>query len=441
MRLPELKALARDRGLRRYSRMRKAELIAFLKNSGRAAASRTRSPTPPPQMCVACVTLKFDDKGSCRIHGVSKGDEEIVTNERYFVMPWKMVNVDGKVVSLKEVADEVFSKQDELTNSMYVTLKLYEKGSCRIHSVSDDGNKEIVPNEKYVVMPWKVVNRRGENGENNKHVTLAEAVHEIIRYKESVDREQERREAEREEIEKKRAEYFEAHMKSETERLKNLVDWYGVRLNEIREAPVDSRLRMLRRLYRISERNKNWGVTITSAGVLNPVNYSVYPPELKIPEYEDPKDFVNPFCDVRGPNDPVYKEYNQVDYFKKDVRYYRGRDDDSAKYVKKVKLLIDCSQLDDLKLEVRIAMAKVKCPRKLDISVFHQLTGRLTHEDLNYDDEKILMHFYNTFYNESIKLLEKMVRCRTNVLYHLLDKIGKEPNVDHFQFMKGPAYQ
>ena len=34
-----------------------------------------------------------------------------------------------------------------------------------------------------------------------------------------------------------------------------------------------------------------------------------------------------------------------------------------------------------------------------------------------------------------------MVRCRTNVLYHLLDKIGKEPNADLFQFMKGPSHQ
>ena len=166
--------------------------------------------------------------------------------------------------------------------------------------------------------------RHGKNGENDKHVTLKEAVREIISYKESVDKERERREAEREEIEKKRAEYYEAHMKSETERLKNWVDWYEVKLNEIREAPVDSRLQKLGRLYRISERNKNCGVTITSAGVINPVNYPVYPPELKIPEYEDPKDFVNPFYDVRGPNDPVYKEYNQVDYFKKTIRAYQG---------------------------------------------------------------------------------------------------------------------
>ena len=30
MRMPELKSLASDRGLRNYSRMRKAELVAFL---------------------------------------------------------------------------------------------------------------------------------------------------------------------------------------------------------------------------------------------------------------------------------------------------------------------------------------------------------------------------------------------------------------------------
>ena len=33
MRVTELKALARDRGLRNYSRMRKAELVALLQNN------------------------------------------------------------------------------------------------------------------------------------------------------------------------------------------------------------------------------------------------------------------------------------------------------------------------------------------------------------------------------------------------------------------------
>ena len=33
MRMPELKSLARDRGLRNYSQMRKAELVALLQNN------------------------------------------------------------------------------------------------------------------------------------------------------------------------------------------------------------------------------------------------------------------------------------------------------------------------------------------------------------------------------------------------------------------------
>ena len=52
MRVPELKSLARDRGLRNYYRMRKAELVAFLQNNGtpegpRAPAPNTRPPLPP----------------------------------------------------------------------------------------------------------------------------------------------------------------------------------------------------------------------------------------------------------------------------------------------------------------------------------------------------------------------------------------------------------
>ena len=53
MRVPELKSLARDRGLRNYSLMRKAELVTLLQNSGtlegpRAPAPRNRPLAPPP---------------------------------------------------------------------------------------------------------------------------------------------------------------------------------------------------------------------------------------------------------------------------------------------------------------------------------------------------------------------------------------------------------
>ena len=148
------------------------------------------------------------------------------------------------------------------------------------------------------------------------------------------------------------------------------------------------------------------------------------------------------------------KPCNQLDYFRQIIRAYQGRDEDAVKYVKKVKELIDkplngpyrprvAQQVHEPELgHVRLAMAKVKCPHKLDISVFYQLTRRLPHEDLNYDDERLLIHFYDTFYNESIKSLGKTVMCRVNVLYHLLAKIGnKEHNADPFQFMKEASHQ
>ena len=102
-----------------------------------------------------------------------------------------------------------------------------------------------------------------------------------------------------------------------------------------------------------------------------------------------------------------YKSYNQLDYFKKLIEAYNGYDSDAVKYVKKVKALIDKS-LDEIELQdVRLAMKKVKCPHKLDISVFCQLTRRLPHEELEYDDERIITQLYDTFCNESIKLLRK----------------------------------
>ena len=75
---------------------------------------------------------------------------------------------------------------------MYVTLKFDDNGCCRIHSVSDDGNGWIVTNERYVVMPWKMVTRHGKN------MTLAEAVDSILNQQESEAKERERRQRERE---------------------------------------------------------------------------------------------------------------------------------------------------------------------------------------------------------------------------------------------------
>ena len=50
MRMPELRSLARDRGLRNYSQMRKVELVALLQNSPPPGQSHASTcPTPPTQ--------------------------------------------------------------------------------------------------------------------------------------------------------------------------------------------------------------------------------------------------------------------------------------------------------------------------------------------------------------------------------------------------------
>ena len=49
LRMPELKALARERGLRGYYQLRKADLIAFLQNNEHRAQMSTWEPQREPQ--------------------------------------------------------------------------------------------------------------------------------------------------------------------------------------------------------------------------------------------------------------------------------------------------------------------------------------------------------------------------------------------------------
>ena len=114
-------------------------------------------------------------------------------------------------------------------------------------------------------------------------------------------------------------------MKEETERLNKLVEWYKVKLDGIREAPVDSRPRKLEKLYQISEKNKHLGVMITRAGTINPVDYPSYPPKLKLHDYKDNNE-KNPFCDAPklGSLPAGCKPCNQLEYFRQIIRAYQG---------------------------------------------------------------------------------------------------------------------
>ena len=234
---------------------------------------------------------------------------------------------------------------------MYVTLHLDDSG-CRIHSVSDE-NEEIVTNKRYVVMPWKMVTRHGAN------MSLKEAVEEIKKHEED----------------RRLVSKFEAEHRDEIDEILGLIDY-------IDKGCIEEKF---------------------------PEIYKFGPERL----------------DIHLKDKFVLEEYNQLDYFKKTIKAYQGRDSNAVKYIEKVKKLIN-KPLDKLELEdVRAIRKKVKFPRKLDISVFYQLTGRLPHEGLEFKEEDFIIHFYDAFMAESIKLLGKTVRCITNALYHLLKKTGK----------------
>ena len=260
---------------------------------------------------------------------------------------------------------------------MYVTLKLGDSG-CRIHSVSV-GNEEIVTNQRYVVNPWKMVTRCGAN------VILKEAVEEI------------KKEGE----ERRLVSEFEAKHRDEILEILGVIDC-------IDKGYVKERFP---EVYKFG--CERLGIHFKDKFVLE--------------EYSS--------------GYPINRRYSQLDYFKKTIKAYQGRDADAVKYVEKVKVFID-KPLDEVELEdVREIRKKVKFPLKLDISEFYQLTGRLPHEELEFKEEDFIIYFYDTFMVTSIKLLGKTVRCRANVLYYLLKKIGKEPNADLFPFIKGVSHQ
>ena len=66
-------------------------------------------------------------------------------------------------------------------------------GVARIHSVSDDQNGWIVTDERYVVMPWKMVTRHGKNMTSQRQliVYLVKKNPKLKRVKEERERKRE----------------------------------------------------------------------------------------------------------------------------------------------------------------------------------------------------------------------------------------------------------
>ena len=62
-----------------------------------------------------------------QVHSISDGNEEIVTNERYVVMPWKMVIRHGKNVTLKEAVDRILNQKNSKIKNLKEEIESEKK--------------------------------------------------------------------------------------------------------------------------------------------------------------------------------------------------------------------------------------------------------------------------------------------------------------------------
>ena len=135
-------------------------------------------------------------------------------------------------------------------------------------------------------------------------------------------------------------------MKEEMERLNKLVDWYKFKLDEIREAPVDSRPRKLENYIKAVRRINSLEYPLLGRNSKSS-RLSKNPPELKLHEYEDgpagPRVAVQPHNEedvfYNSPTASSWpagcKPYNQLNYFKKIIRAYQGRDEDAVNMLRR----------------------------------------------------------------------------------------------------------
>ena len=108
LRMPELKALARERGLRGYSRLRKADLIAFLQNN-ECRAQRRHMSTWEPQR---------EPQGEVQTEAREPELEAPLTKRQLKLWQNKDSKLAKKFKSLDAEIDNLKSQMEELENKI-----------------------------------------------------------------------------------------------------------------------------------------------------------------------------------------------------------------------------------------------------------------------------------------------------------------------------------
>ena len=128
----------------------------------------------------------------------------------------------------------------------------------------------------------------------------------------------------------------------------------------------------------------------------------------------------------------------QKDYFIKEIKEYAGfadvKEDKLDEYISIIKKYLGDKD-EYVVSEVREFVNRSKdIPYKLVNTLVNILNGKKDTNLLDYDEEQKLKNLYSAFNKSSIEVLGKSVKYKQNVLFHLLRKIGKEPDRNNFYF-------
>ena len=283
-----------------------------------------------------------------------------------------------------------------------------------ILSVNVDG-EEIIPDLRCNIVPHKKEIEESETAWNK-----------VLK----------RRKEEREEMDKKREEYYEKHLKEETERINKLVNWHKYKLNEINEASADRRPKMLRGVYKCGQRDKHLGITITSFDAFDEINLPKYPPELEYPEYKEIEDNNEIYYDAptRYTLPAGYKLYDYKKYFNQTIKTYQGHLEVKESLFNSIRGLLG-PKTNGKKYtvnEVKDTISTFKFKKDLVNSIVRKLNNDSGYKSLIKVQKSCLFRYYENFRVKSYSVLGKHVKYKSNVLFHLLRLVGCNPNPDDF---------
>ena len=128
------------------------------------------------------------------------------------------------------------------------------------------------------------------------------------------------------------------------------------------------------------------------------------------------------------------------DYFNKVLNKYIGfstvKDEEIGRCISLIKKYLGEKDKYDKSEVVNLIRSIKDIPNKLTNTLFRILNGIKDLNLLSCEEVEKLKSLYDTFERVSNEVLGKSVKYKQNVLFHLLRKIGKEPNIEDF-YIKG----